>query len=152
MGQVMSQVFVDGKGFMKMAMQTKDLPPDMSAALRRDLWRNPSYVVLNAAQPGTMVRRLPQVTDGKLKFDALQVVSADGDSLRLLLDPTTHQLLRIVYSEEGKETRQELSDYKSEAGISFARHIVTQGEGERMEITIDKVQLNKGLPKDTFQR
>jgi zinc protease len=152
MGQVMSQVFVDGKGFMKVAMQAKDLPPDMSAALRRDLWRNPSYVVLSATQPGTMVRRLPQVTDGKLKLDALQVVSPEGDSLRLLLDPATHQVARVVYTEDGKETRQDLSEYKPEAGISFARKIVTQGEGERMEITIDNVQVNKGLPKDTFAR
>ena len=151
-GQVMSQVLDGAKAFAKVAMTAKDLPADQAAGMKRELWRNGNLVVLNAVAPMAKLRALPQVTVGKQKLDALQVVSPDGDTMRLLFDPQSHQLLRVIWTEDGKEEHQELSDYKAEGGISIARHIVMEGEGHRVELTIDKVQINKGLPKETFAR
>ena len=152
MGQTMSQVFVDGKAFAKANLVAKELPAAAAAAGRRELWRNPNLVVLNAARPDASVRALPKVVEGKRTYDALMVVSAEGDACRLLFDPQTHQLARVVIAEDGKEARHELSAYKVEGGIAIARHLVSDQEDQHIERTLDKVQINKGLPKDAFAR
>lgn len=147
-----TQVFVDGKAFVKQGPQTQELPPAMAASMKKDLWRDGNFVLWNASQPGAKVRALPAVTDGKLKFDALSVVSPDGDVTKLLLDPQTHLIARLVYTDEGREARDDYFEYKPEAGIQFSRKQTHAGGDQKFELEVEKVKVNKDLPKDTFSK
>ncbi len=56
-----------------------------------------------------------------------------------------------MYEEDSKVATVELSKYKRDNGIDFARHII-QSDEQRLEYSIDKIEINKGVPKDTFVR
>jgi zinc protease len=147
-----SQVYVDGKAFIKQGSQSQDLPPPMAASMKKDLWRDGAFVLWNASQAGAKVKAAPQITDGKLKFDVLSVVSPEGDVSKLLLDPQTHLLSRVVYTDEGKEARDEYFDYKAEGGIQFSRKQTHSGGDQKFELEVEKVKVNKDLPKDAFNK
>jgi hypothetical protein len=147
-----SQVLADGKAFIKQGPQTQDLPPKMAASMKKDLWRDGNFVLWNASQAGVKVRALPAVTDGKLKFDALAVVSPEGDLTKLLLDPQTHLISRVLYGDDGKEARDDYFDYKPEAGIQFSRKQTHTGGDQKFEMEVEKVKVNKDLPKDAFNK
>jgi zinc protease len=152
MGNAVSQVLIDGKAFIKQGPEAKDLPPPMAQSMKRDLWRDGNFILWNAAQPGVKVRAQPQVTEGKLKFDVLTVVSPEGDVTKVLLDPQTHLIARVVYTDEGHETRDEYYSYKPEAGIQFSRKQLHTGGDQKFELEVEKVKVNKDLPKDTFAK
>ena len=151
-GMLMSQVLSAGKAFGKAGDKQQDLPPDQIVSLRRDLWRNANLVVLNAASPGVEVRALPPMQDGKTKYDVLDVVTPDSESVELELDQKTHQLAKVAWVDDGQKVELALSDYRSEGGIQCAHHLVQVTTEQRIELTLDKVQINKGLPKDVFAK
>jgi zinc protease len=147
-----SQVYADGQGFVKEAGRVVDLPAGAAQSMKSGLFRDVNFILLNAMQPGARVRANPPVTEGKTKYESLTVVAPDGEPTQVLLDPLTHQIARLLYSEEGKPVREDFDKYKPEGGISFAHHAIHEGEGQRLELEYDKIQVNKGLPKDAFAR
>jgi zinc protease len=149
--QEMTQVYVDGKMWVVAGGVSHDMPNEAALSEKADLWRNPNLVLWNAAQPGVKIRKLPSVVEGKNHYDVIQVSSADAGPTKLFLDEKTHSLVRIVYDEDSKQSVVELSKYKRDNGIDFARHII-QTDEQRIEYSIDKIELNKGVPKDTFKR
>ncbi len=145
------QIVANGKAFAKAGDKVQELPADAADVLRRGLWRDPNFILLYASQPKAKVRGLAPIADGGSKFDALEVISPDGEATKLLLDPKTHLISRILYSMDGKEVRVEMSDYKPEGGVAFPRKVSQSGEGQKMEISYDKVEVNKGLSPSLFQ-
>jgi hypothetical protein len=135
-----------------MGPMQKDAPPEMAAELRRELFRNPYLVVYNATAAGAKVRSRGKITEGKGTYDGLTVTSPEGDRCDLLLDPSTHELVAIVSTDEGKTSRTALSDYKPEGGIAFPHQISEEGDGQKVELTVDKIEVNPTVPKDTFPR
>jgi zinc protease len=146
------QVFADGKAFMREGARVVDLPPQAAVQMQRGLWRDSNVILLHASQPGVTVRALPAVTEGASHYDALSIVPPDGEATRVLLDAKTHLIARIEYSEDGKPMREDLTDYRPEAGIHFPRKVSHSGNGQSIEISYDKIEVNKGLPPDTFKR
>lgn len=152
-GTSMSQVIVGGtKAFGKSGDKVQDLPAEQTTALRRELWRNANLVVLNAASPGVEVRALPPTLDGKNTYDVLNVVTPDGESVQLELDQKTHQLSKLGWMDDGQNVSLELSDYRSEDGIMCAHHLLLVTNDQRIDLSLDRVQINKGLPKDVFAK
>jgi hypothetical protein len=149
--QEMTQVYIDGKAWIVAGGVSRDMPNDAAASMKADLWRNPNLILWNAAQPGVRIRKLPSVVEGKSHYDVIQVSSADAGPTKLFLDDKTHSLVRIVYEEDSKIATIELSRYKRDNGIDFARHVI-QSDEQRLEYSIDKIEINKGVPKDTFVR
>jgi zinc protease len=147
-----TQIFDTGKAFMRQGDKVFDLPPPAATSMLRNLWRDPNFILLHASAPGAKVRALPPVTDGGVKYDALTLVSPDGEPTRVLLDPKTHLIARLVYTDDGKEVRDELADYQSEGTIPFPHKVVHLGDGQKIEVTYDKIVVNKGLPADVFKR
>jgi zinc protease len=149
----MVQVFSDGRGFLKQGEQVKDMPAEMAAALKKSLWRDPNFILLHAGQPGAQVRGLKQVVEKGATYDAFEVISPEGESTRVLLDRKTHLIARLVYHENEKESADELADYKPEGGVAFPRRAVrTGGDGTKLEITYEKIELNPGLKPALFAK
>ncbi len=147
-----TQVFADGKAFMKQGAQVVDLPLPQATSMRRGLWRDPNFILLHAGEPGAKVRALPPVVEGAVRFDALSLVAPDGEPTRLYLDPRTHLIARMLYTDDGKEVRDDLTDYKPEGGIPFPHKMIHVGEGQKVEVSYEKIEINKGLPADAFKR
>jgi hypothetical protein len=128
-----------------------DAPPDVRAELQKSLFRDPNFIVLNALQPGAKLRGLKPTAEGAVSFDTLEVISPEGDLHRLLLDPKTHQLVRIQYVEEEKQARDDLSDYRVIDGVSFPFKLKHTVGDQHLDIVYDKITLNPKLAPDLFQ-
>lgn len=152
MGQDQVSVLDGDKAFVKVGFDVKDMPAKTVTSDRQDLWRNPHLVLMNAMQPGVQIRALPPEQGKDATYDMLNVVSPDGQSIILALDQKTHLLVKEAYNDDGEPTTVLMSDYKPEAGIQFARKLVITAASTTMQLTIDKVKVNKGLPKDAFKR
>ena len=151
-GMQVSQVFADGKGYVKQGDKRMDMPPDMKLEMQKALFRDPNFIVLNALQPGAKVRGLKPTADGGVSYDTLEIISPEGDLFRLLLDPKTHQVTRIHYSEEGKQAQDELADYRVIEGIAFPFKLKHDlGGGQKVEIDYDKIVINPKLTPDVFK-
>jgi hypothetical protein len=149
----MVQVFADGKGFMKQGDVVRDLPPEMTSAMQKGLWRDPNFILLHAGQPGASVRGLKPLSEKGVRYDVLEVTSPDGELTRILLDAKTHLIARLMYREDEKDSADELADYKPEGGVAFARKTTRTGAGgARLEISYDKIELNPGLEPKIFAK
>jgi predicted Zn-dependent peptidase len=137
------QVWADGRGFVREAGRTMDMPADAIESVKRGLFRDPNFILLNATRPGAHVRSVGA---------DLEVISPDGDRVTVRLDPKTHLISALEYKEEGKAVRDLLGDYRTVGGIAFAHHFVHTGEPQSVEITYEQVLLDKGLPAAIFQK
>jgi outer membrane lipoprotein-sorting protein len=145
------QVVSEKGAFMQQGDQVKDLPAAMATTARKELQREPNILLANGTSGGAKVRGLPQATDGAAHFDVLEIISSDGDTTQLWLDPKTHLISRMVYSDDGKETRQDYSDYRAQGGVQLAwktRHV--GGSGEQIEMVLEKVEINPELAPSLF--
>ncbi len=149
------QVVAEKSAFMQQGDQVKDLPAAMATAARRELAREPQVLLVNGTSNGTKVRALPAATpaanEGTARFDVLELISADGDATQLWLDPATHRVSRMTYKDEGKETREDFSDYRVQNGVAFAwKSTRTGGDGEKIEMTYQKIEIDPELPATLF--
>jgi zinc protease len=146
------QVLANGKAFVREADQVTDLPPAAAASMKKGMWRDANFILLNAAQPGAQVREQPPVTDGGARYEVLEVIAPDGEATRILLDPVTHLIAQLVYKEDDKEVRDLVGDYRNEAGIAFPRRYGHVGADQKIEITYDRLDVNKGIAPSLFAR
>jgi zinc protease len=145
------QILADGKAWVKQGDKVMELPPPMAAQLQKGLLRDPNFILLYAQEGKLKARALPPVTDGGVKYDAVELIGPDGETTEVLLDPQTHLIARFDYKEEGKSTRQSFGDYRKEGGIAVPHKVKQSGEGGDMEVTYDKVTINPNLPATTFK-
>jgi zinc protease len=146
-----TQVYAGGRGWVRQGEKKMDMPPQIAAQMQKGIWRDPNFILQNAAQPGAKVRALGPQKDGQASFDGLAVIAPSGDITKLWLDPKTHLIARMIYADDGKESRDDLSDYKSEAGVAFPRKILHDGGGQKLEVAYEKIEVNAKLPDDLFK-
>ena len=125
----MRQIFADGKAWMKQGDKVVELPAPVADQMKKGLLRDPNFILLYARQGKLKARALAPISDGGLKYDAVELIGPDGDKTQVLLDPKTHLIARLDFQEEGKPTQQSLSDYRKEGGISMPHKIQQTGEG-----------------------
>jgi zinc protease len=147
----MQQIFADGKAWMKQGDKVMELPSQVADAMKKGLMRDPNFILRYVMEGKLKPRGLPQVTDGGVKYDALELISAEGEKTQVLLDPKTHFIVRFDYKEEGKETQLKFDDYRKEGTYVVPHKIQQTGEGGVMEVTYDKVTINPNLPPATFK-
>lgn len=146
------QVYADGNAFMREGARVVDLPPQAAISMRRGLWRDPNFILLHATQPGAKVRGLPPVTEGATTLEAMVVISPAGDQTTVYLDPKTKHIVKLVYTDDGKETRDELADYRAAGGILFPHKLTHVGANEKVDVSYEKIEVNKGLGAELFKR
>jgi zinc protease len=147
----MQQIFSDGKAWMKQGDKVMELPSEVATQMKKGLLRDPNFILLYAQEGKLKARALPPVTDGGVKYDAVELIGPDGDKTEVLLDSKTHLIARFDYKEEGKSARQSFGDYRKEGGIAVPHKIQQSGEGTTMEVVYDKVTINPSLPATTFK-
>lgn len=150
-GMVVTQVFADGKGFVRQGERSMDMPPEMVQEMEKASFRDPNFIVLNATGPKVKLRGLKPTKVGDKTYDAFEVISPAGDVTRLLLDPKTHLLARLEYDTEHGPVHDEVGDYKVVGGVPFPFKMVHEAGNQRSEIEYDKIVVNPKLSPDTFK-
>jgi zinc protease len=150
-GMQLRQVIGNGKAYIQQGDMRKDMPPDMKLEMEKAQFRDPNFIVLNALQPGVKVRGVKPTAEGGISYDTLEVISADGDAYKLLLDPKTHQVMKMWYAAEGKQVHDDLGDYRIVDGISWPFKFKHEAGGQQVDIQYDKVTVNPKLAPELFQ-
>lgn len=149
----MSQVVSDGKAFVKSGTEVQDVPEPIADRMARVLWLHPARLLTEAGLPGAKVHARPPVQEGAARYDVLEVVNAAGGSVRLYLDAATHLPARAEHEEGGKKERMDLSGWAAAGGVQMPAHILrASGDGEKLDLTYDKTELNKGLDPKLFAK
>jgi predicted Zn-dependent peptidase len=138
----------DGPPFKRQGSDAVNLPQAAAAAMRRAIARDPNYILANAAR-GTVRAEAP-VREGGTTYDVLTVI-VDGEPTTLWLDPKTHLPVRLLYTENGREIRDELSDYRPVGGVLVPFRIVGRRAGETLDLSYDSVELTQPS-LDLFKR
>lgn len=147
----MTQVYSPSRSFVRQGDKEIVMPPDMKAEMQKAMFRDPNFILTNALLPNTKLRGSRSIGIGNVSFDVFDVISPDNDVTRVLLDPKTHQIARLVYVSEGKEVHDELGDYRIQEGVSFPFKLKHDTGSEKLDIVYDKVEVNPTLPQSLFE-
>jgi zinc protease len=152
LGQMKTQqILSDGKAWVKQGDHVMELPSEATAQMQKGMLRDPNFILLYAHEGKLKARALPSISDGGVKYDALELIDSDGGKTQVLLDPKTHFIARFQYDEQGKSAQQSFGDYRKEGGIAVPHQMRQSGEGGDINITYDKVTINPELPATTFK-
>ncbi|MDB4966841.1 MAG: peptidase domain protein [Myxococcales bacterium] len=151
-GMQVTQVYAEGKGYLKQGDRRMDMPPDMKLEMQKAVFRDPNFIVLNAIQEkGAKVRGLKTTTEGGVSYETVEIISPEGDVFKLLLDPKTHHVARMLYAAEGHQIHDELADYRVVEGVSFPFKYKHEAGPQKVEIDYDKIVVNPKLSPDVFK-
>jgi hypothetical protein len=127
------------------------MPVDQKAEMERSMFRDANFILVHALQSPAKVRGIRPVTENGTTYDAFEVVSPNNDITRVLLDPKTHQIARILYVADGHQVREEYGDYRILDGVSFPFHVKEDAGEQLIDVSYDKVTVNPPLGADLFQ-
>ncbi len=159
-GGEMAMAYDGQVAWMKMGGQVRDLPPSVKQQLDGSLLRDSILLMRRLGDPSLNVHSL-----GKTDFEGRQVdqVAVEDTArkveTRLLLDPSTHLLLGQRYMSAPamggapEESEDVYSDYKTIEGVQMPMKTINRSKGQvRVELNIQEVKLNPGLPDSAYQK
>ncbi len=130
-----------------------DLPAEQLPELERQRWVDPELVLTRYLEPGARVEALPGKTLGGVAVDVVRVTSADRRfTVTLAIDHATQLLVESRYGGPAGETVDRFSDYRSVNGVQIAHHRLSEGGGEKSDLTITKVELDGAVDDSVFDR
>lgn len=145
-GQGTLSVFLTADaGWAEFGGQKKDLPADAAEALRGAFFHHPELILVRHTEPGVVVQALPRETVNGVAYDVVQLRSPDSTyTAKLLLDPQTKLIFRIVYDLAGQEAIDEFGDYKPIGGVQVAHRYRTENPflGVVLDVTYTDVKIN----------
>ena len=130
-----------------------DLPPEQLPELQRQRWVDPELVLTRHLEKGARVEALPGKTIGTTAVDVVRVTSADKKfTVTLAIDKKTQLLVESRYAGPAGETVDRFSDYRDVGGIKIAYQRVSEGGGEKSDLTITKVEIDGAVADSVFDR
>jgi predicted Zn-dependent peptidase len=130
-----------------------DLPAEQVPELQKQRYVDPELVLTRYLEPGARVEALPGKTIDGVICDVVRVSSADRKlSAVLAIDRKTHLLVETRYQGPGGETIDRFSDYKDVSGIKVAHRRLSEGGGEKSDLTITRVEIDGAVPDSIFDR
>ena len=145
------QVVRDGVGFLRQFDQTLPLAPGLGDQMMLALRRDPNHVLRLASEEGARLRLLASEELAGTRWDRLEITASDGDVVVVWIDPRTHLIGRITYTEDGQPATDELSDYRLVDGVRLpfrARRLV--GDGAAIAVTYRKLRPDAVVPDSLF--
>ena len=122
---------------------TRTVPIDGAAAdqLVDSLWRDRDAILTNLLAPTATARATGTDTVDGVACDALTVARAGQPLARLLLDHTTHQIVRIEALGDDAGGHEDDGDYRDVDGLRVAHRVAIVGPGARSVMTLETVDL-----------
>ncbi|WP_428268785.1 insulinase family protein [Haliangium sp.] len=129
-----------------------EFPAEGVTELKKQLWRDPDLILARARDSGSRVsaggrQRLDETT-----YELLRVIRADGTSADVYLDPKTHLIRAIVYTDMGTRAVERFDDYRAVAGVQVAHRRSTDSTDTKLEVQLTEIAINPSLPVDAFAK
>jgi hypothetical protein len=118
------------------------------------VWRDPELILVRAArEPGVVVASLGTRSFEGGAHHALRITRGDGEvSAVLYLDPGTHLVRAMTYTEDGSETVERYDDYKRVSGIQVAHRRQTRNADTVLDLTVTELRFDAPLSPELFTR
>ena len=144
-------------GFLVMPGQgAGPLPQSQHDEMTASVWRQPINLARRIDDPEVIFQHLGTETIDGTELEAL-LVSVEGDSMRLFIEPETGQLVRQSYHGQNEQGPGEFvasySDYRDVEGLSFPFRTVMTFNGDTMETrVIEEIAINPAVDASLFVR
>ena len=152
----MGIVFDGTSGFALTPMGAQPLPPEMTAALKDDIFRQSFWLLANLLKDDSAIQYAG--TEEVMGKSAALVLAPQpsGETLKIFISEETHYIVKMSFreTEQGVVVNKEtlLDDYRDVDGIKVPHHIQQNVEGERFtETRINSVTVNAELDDTLFQ-
>jgi zinc protease len=133
--------------------QARDLPAEIAAEARAGLWRDHDLILLRHLEPGTQVQDAGKTSVASKAYDTVILRRPDGsDETRVLLDPRTKLIFRLLYTERGAPGLEEYSDYRPVDGIMLPFQQHAEGAQETFDVTVTEHKVNGGVPAGAWEK
>jgi hypothetical protein len=151
----MSYAFDGTSGFALTPMGAQPLPPEMTVALKDDMFREPIWLLANLIQDTSIQYTGTEEVMGKSTAIVL-AKQPSGKMLSIFISEETHYIVKMSFreSEQGVVVNKEtlLGDYRDVDGVKIPHHIQQNVEGELFtETRLNSVMLNAELDDSLFQ-
>ena len=152
--QVHINLAVDGsKGWQQSPQGMVEIAPAELDAVQGDLWRDPDLVLLRYLEAGAKVVPLPDEKIAGSTHKVIRVSTADGHrSVTLYLDAKTKLLTRMAYVENGINSLDTFSDYRTVSGVKIAHQRTSEGGGRNTSYAITKIELDGTVDASIFAK
>jgi hypothetical protein len=131
----------------------RDLPKEMAEQARSGMWRDHDLILLRHLEEGTQVQDAGKTTVGSKSYDTVILRKADGsDEARVLLDPKTKLIFRLLYTEGGAPGLEEYDDYRKVDGLMLPFKQHAEGAQETFDVTVTEHKLNGGVPANVWEK
>ncbi|MDE0010324.1 MAG: insulinase family protein [Candidatus Poribacteria bacterium] len=152
----MSTIFNGTSGFALTPMGPQPLPPEMTAPLKDDIFRQPIWLLASLANDDSSIQYAGR--EEVMGKSAVLVLAPQpsGEALKIFISEETHYIVKLAFreTEQGVVVNKEtlLADYRDVDGIKVPHHIQQNVEGERFtETRINSVTVNAELDDTLFQ-
>jgi len=152
----MGIVFDGTSGFALTPMGAQPLPPEMTAALKDDIFRQSFWLLASLSKDDSTIQYAG--TEEVMGKSAALVLAPQpsGETLKIFISEETYYIVKMNFreTEQGVVVNKEtlLDDYRDVDGIKVPHHIQQNVEGERFtETRINSVTVNAELDDTLFQ-
>lgn len=114
------------------------------------LWRDRDLILRNALAPDATVGDAGTEVVGDTTCDAFTVRRAGAPRVRVLLDPATHAIVRLVPLGDDARGHEDAADYQPVDGLAIARQITSVGAGPATELTLATVEVDVPIAPEVF--
>lgn len=128
------------------------LPGQAVVEFRKVVWRDHELVLLYALDKGTKLHAHgKRIEDGET-LDAIQITHPDGNtSVLVFLDPKSHLIRRLSYTDQGVDSVEIFGDYRKVDGINVAHRRVTKGLNTSHSVQVTKVSFNDPIKDSLYE-
>ncbi|MFP5379265.1 MAG: insulinase family protein, partial [Vicinamibacteria bacterium] len=152
----LSQVYAEGRGWLRDPGGVRDAPAEMLAEFRASVRRDVVALLVAAATGAARVTLEPEEgADGRV----LRVFRAEFEgtpAVRVFVDPSTGRIAKLAYEVRAERTFQveeRFDDYRAVGDIWLPFRATVVRDGQTVVTrTLTDIRLNPDLPADTFAR
>jgi zinc protease len=151
LGVTVTQVVTPQGSWQVAGPNVQALPKDQADEAVAGLWRAHELILMRHREPGTVVQALAKEKVGEVSYDVVAVRRQDGsDDTRILLDPKTHHIFRLVYDQQGGGSTEEFGDWRMVDGLAFPFKQHSEGGRQSFDVVVSEVKVNGDVPAAQF--
>lgn len=149
-GKTISVVIAGDEAVQRNGAQVRPVEGAAADQLVASLWRDRDLVLRNALAADASVGDAGTEVVGDTTCDAFTVRRAGAPRVRVLLDPTTHAIVRLVPLGDDARGHEDAADYQAVDGLQVARRITNAGAGPTTELTVASVEVDVPIAAEVF--
>lgn len=145
----MVQVLAGDRAWLQVGPQRKDLPLEVVARWKAQVWREPVLLPLHAASKGVRARIavLPGLPASRV---AIELFPDKLPAATVIIERRSARIVEVRHVDRTGATRvTRLSGHRKVKGVLVPHHVTSTSDGREQAVEYDKVEINPALaPRD----